>query len=93
VIEYIAFMKKWAPSDSPNNFIVLSGYVNAEAIARGLQRYGDNLTRENLLAQATSFNKERVGMLLPGLNSPIRIRTMRPTGRCAWRSSKRLLEE
>jgi branched-chain amino acid transport system substrate-binding protein len=34
---------------------------------RGLQRCGDNLTRENLLAQATSFNKERVGMLLPGI--------------------------
>jgi hypothetical protein len=67
VIEYIAFMKKWAPTDSPNDFIALSGYVNAQAIARGLQRCGDNLTPENLLAQATSFNKERVGMLLPGI--------------------------
>src|SRR6266478_3128082 len=67
VIEYIAFMKKWAPNDSPNDFIALSGYVNAQAIARGLQRCGDNLTRENLLVQATSFNKERVGMLLPGI--------------------------
>ena len=61
------FMKKWVPNDSPNDFIALSGYVNAQAIAKGLQRCGDNLTRENLLAQATSFNKERVGMLLPGI--------------------------
>jgi ABC-type branched-subunit amino acid transport system substrate-binding protein len=67
VKEYIAFMKKWAPNDSPNDFIALSGYVNAQAIAKGLQRCGDNLTRENLLAQATSFSKERVGMLLPGI--------------------------
>jgi ABC-type branched-subunit amino acid transport system substrate-binding protein len=67
VKEYIAFMKKWAPNDSPNDFIALSGYVNAQAIAKGLQRCGDNLTRENLLAQATSFNKDRVGMLLPGI--------------------------
>jgi branched-chain amino acid transport system substrate-binding protein len=67
VKEYVAFMKKWAPNDSPNDFIALSGYVNAQAIAKGLQRCGDNLTRENLLAQATSFNKERVGMLLPGI--------------------------
>jgi branched-chain amino acid transport system substrate-binding protein len=65
--EYIAFMKKWAPNDSPADFVALSGYVNAQAIAKGLQRCGDNLTRENLLAQATSFNKERVGMLLPGI--------------------------
>ena len=67
VKEYVAFMKNWAPNDSPNDFIALSGYVTAEAIAKGLQRCGDNLTRENLLAQATSFNKERVGMLLPGI--------------------------
>ncbi|QOZ28041.1 ABC transporter substrate-binding protein [Bradyrhizobium sp. CCBAU 51753] len=67
VKDYIAFMKKWAPNDSPNDFIALSGYINAQAIAKGLQRCGDNLTRENLLAQATSFNKERVGMLLPGI--------------------------
>jgi hypothetical protein len=60
-------MKKWAPNDSSNDFIALSGYVNAQAVAKGLQRCGDNLTRENLLALATSFNKERVGMLLPGI--------------------------
>ncbi|RXH04333.1 ABC transporter substrate-binding protein [Bradyrhizobium vignae] len=67
VKDYVTFMKKWAPNDSPNDFIALSGYINAQAIAKGLQRCGDNLTRENLLAQATSFNKERVGMLLPGI--------------------------
>jgi ABC-type branched-subunit amino acid transport system substrate-binding protein len=67
VKQYIAFMKKWAPDDSPNDFIALSGYVNAQAVAKGLQRCGDNLTRENLLAQATSFKEERVGMLLPGI--------------------------
>ncbi len=67
VKDYVAFMKKWAPNDSPNDFIALSGYINAQAIATGLRRCGDNLTRENLLAQATSFNKERVGMLLPGI--------------------------
>jgi ABC-type branched-subunit amino acid transport system substrate-binding protein len=67
VKDYVAFMTKWAPNDSPNDFIALSGYINAQAIAKGLQRCGDNLTRENLLAQATSFNRERVGMLLPGI--------------------------
>ena len=67
VKDYVAFMKKWVPNDSPNDFIAVSGYINAQAIAKGLERCGDNLTRENLLAQATSFNKERVGMLLPGI--------------------------
>ena len=67
VIDYIAFMKKWAPNDSPNDFIALSGYINAQLIARALRRCGDDLTRDNLLAQATNFKSERVTMLLPGV--------------------------
>jgi len=67
VVEYISFMKKWAPNDSPNDFIALSGYINAQAIALALKRCGDDLTRENLLNQATGFKKDRVGMLLPGV--------------------------
>jgi ABC-type branched-subunit amino acid transport system substrate-binding protein len=67
VIEYIAFMKKWAPNDSPNDFIGLMGYLTAQAIARALERCGDDLTRENLLYQATNLKKQRVAMLLPGV--------------------------
>jgi ABC-type branched-subunit amino acid transport system substrate-binding protein len=97
VVDYIAFMKKWAPNDSPNDFIALSGYVNAQAIALGLQRCGDNLTRENLLAQATTFNKDRVGMLLPGIEltnskenyAPYRTLRMAVFEKTSWK----LLEE
>jgi branched-chain amino acid transport system substrate-binding protein len=97
VVDYIAFMKKWAPNDSPNDFIALSGYVNAQAIALGLQRCGDNLTRENLLTQATTFNKERVGMLLPGIEltnskenyAPYRTLRMAVFEKTSWK----LLEE
>lgn len=93
VKDYVAFMKKWAPNDSPNDFIALSGYINAQAIAKGLQRCGDNLTRENLLAQATSFNKERVGMLLPGIEltnskenyAPYRSLRMATFDKTSWR--------
>ena len=67
VIEYIAFMKKWAPNDSPNDFIGLMGYLTAQAIARALEQCGDDLTRENLLYQATNLKKQRVAMLLPGV--------------------------
>ena len=56
VIEYVAFMKKYAPNDNPGDFIGLNGYITAQGIAYGLQRCGDELTRENFLKQATSFN-------------------------------------
>lgn len=67
VVEYVAFMKKWAPNDSTNDFIGLVGYINAQAIARALERCGDDLTRDSLLYQASNFQKERVAMLLPGV--------------------------
>jgi hypothetical protein len=45
--EYVEFMKKYAPNDSPTDFIALSGYINAQTIALGVQRCGDNLTRNS----------------------------------------------
>ena len=64
---YVAFMKQWAPNDSPRDFIGLSGHVNAAIIAHALQRCGDDLRRENLRNLAADFNKDRVDMLLPGI--------------------------
>ena len=95
--EYLAFIKKYAPNESPLDAIGVSGYVNAQAIALGLKRCGDNLTRENLLAQATTFNKERVGMLLPGIEltnskenyAPYRTLRMAVFEKTSWK----LLEE
>ena len=67
VKEYVAFMKKWAPNDNPGDFVALSGYVIAQAIAKGLSDCGDNLTRENLLKQASSFKGQHFKMMLPGV--------------------------
>ena len=67
VIEYVAFMKKWAPNDNPGDFIALSGYVIAQGIAQAIRQCGDDLTRENLLKQATSMKGQRFKMMLPGI--------------------------
>lgn len=67
VTEYIAFMKKWVPNDNPGDFIGLVGYINAQGIAHGLQRCGDDLSRENFLKQAMSFQNQRFKMMLPGV--------------------------
>jgi ABC-type branched-subunit amino acid transport system substrate-binding protein len=67
VKEYVAFMKKWAPNDNPGDFVALSGYIIAQGIAKGLSDCGDDLTRENLLKQASSFKGQRFKMLLPGV--------------------------
>jgi branched-chain amino acid transport system substrate-binding protein len=70
---YLAFLQKWAPHESPHDFVGLSGYINAEGVAMVLQRCGDELTRENLLKQAISVKSATLPMVLPGIelnNSP-----------------------
>lgn len=67
VVEYVAFMKKWVPNDNPADFIALSGYVIAQGIAQAIKQCGDDLTRENLLKQATTMKGQRFKMMLPGV--------------------------
>lgn len=67
VKEYVAFMKKWVPNDNPGDFVALSGYVIAQGIAYAVKQCGDDLTRENLLKQATNLKGQHFKMLLPGI--------------------------
>jgi ABC-type branched-subunit amino acid transport system substrate-binding protein len=67
VKEFIAFMQKYDPNDSPSDFVALSGYITVQGIVDVLTRCGDNLTRENVLKQATSLNGVRYHMHLPGI--------------------------
>jgi branched-chain amino acid transport system substrate-binding protein len=67
VKEYVEFMKKWVPNDNPGDFVALSGYINAQVIAYALKQCGDDLTRENLLKQATNLRGLHFKMMLPGI--------------------------
>ena len=67
VKEYVEFMKKWVPNDNPGDFVALSGYIIAQGIADALRQCGDDLTRENLLKQATNMKGKHFKMMLPGI--------------------------
>jgi branched-chain amino acid transport system substrate-binding protein len=67
VKEYVDFMKKWVPNDNPGDFVALSGYIIAQGIAHAIKQCGDDLSRENLLKQATSLRGQRFKMMLPGI--------------------------
>jgi ABC-type branched-subunit amino acid transport system substrate-binding protein len=67
VKEYVEFVKKWVPNDNPGDFVALSGYIIAQGIAHALKQCGDDLTRENLLKQATSMRGQHYKMMLPGI--------------------------
>jgi branched-chain amino acid transport system substrate-binding protein len=65
---YKDFLKKYAPSVNPDDYSVLVAYMNVHAITLALQKCGDDLTRANLIKQATSLNGERLPMMLPGVS-------------------------
>ena len=65
---YKEFLKKYAPSANPDDYSVLVAYMNVHAIELALKKCGDQLTRENLIRQATSLHGERLPMMLPGIS-------------------------
>jgi branched-chain amino acid transport system substrate-binding protein len=66
-IAWVAWMKKFFPEgrlDDPQNVV---GYVQAQTIVQILQQCGDDLTRENVMRQATNLRNFHAAMLLPGI--------------------------
>jgi ABC-type branched-subunit amino acid transport system substrate-binding protein len=65
---YKEFLKTYAPSANPDDYSVLVAYMNVHAVTLALKQCGDQLTRENLIHQATSLHGERLPMMLPGIS-------------------------
>lgn len=67
VQEYLAFMKKWAPNESPRDSNAIAAYLVGQIFQYVVQKAGDDLTRENVLRQATTLRDVKLKMLLPGV--------------------------
>ena len=67
VVEYLAFAKKYMPNLNIEDNTAVPGYINSVMISRVLRACGDELTRENVLKQATSLKDAVAPMLLPGI--------------------------
>jgi branched-chain amino acid transport system substrate-binding protein len=64
---YRDFLKRYAPAANPDDYSVLVAYMNVNGVTLALKKCGDQLTRENLIQQATSLHGERLPMMLPGI--------------------------
>jgi branched-chain amino acid transport system substrate-binding protein len=62
-----AWMDKNMPGANKADANHVYGYAASSLMHETLKRCGDNLTRANLMKQASSFQKFRVPMLLPGI--------------------------
>ena len=79
--EYRAFMKEWAPNEEVEDSVF--PYATAQIIVEILKNCGDDLSRENLIRQATNMRGVQLPLFLPGLTINVT-----PTNRIAWRKAR-----
>jgi branched-chain amino acid transport system substrate-binding protein len=64
---YKAFMAKYAPGEDANSGIATYGYSTAALLVHILKQCGDDLTRANIMKQATSIRNYVSDIALPGM--------------------------
>jgi branched-chain amino acid transport system substrate-binding protein len=64
---WLAWMKRYYPEGDVTDWVNVFGYTIAQALAHVLQQCGDNLTRENVMAQAAQLKDLELPLLLPGI--------------------------
>ena len=67
--KYKAFMAKYAPDMDPNNTLSSYGYGAAQLMVYILKQCGDDLTRANVMKQATNIKNYVADLSLPGMSA------------------------
>jgi branched-chain amino acid transport system substrate-binding protein len=65
--DWLAWMQKYFPGGDLKDNLNVFGYTVAQTLEQVLKQAGDNLTRENIMKQASSLDMT-LPMLLPGVN-------------------------
>ena len=65
--EWSAFMDKYFPEGDKTSTFSVYGYLLAQTMVQVLKQCGDELTRANIMKQATSLKDFELGLLLPGI--------------------------
>jgi ABC-type branched-subunit amino acid transport system substrate-binding protein len=66
--EWLAWMKKYNAAGNVADGFNVYGYVTAQSLVAVLKACGDNLTRDNVMRQATAIRDLRLPMMLPGIS-------------------------
>ncbi|WP_375413661.1 ABC transporter substrate-binding protein [uncultured Bradyrhizobium sp.] len=64
---YFTMMEKYYPEGDKNSSFNSYGYSTAQLLVHVLKQCGDNLTRENVLKQATNLKNVELDLALPGV--------------------------
>jgi branched-chain amino acid transport system substrate-binding protein len=66
--KYFDFMAKYYPEGDKNSNFNTYGYSTAQLLVHVLKQCGDDLTRENVLKQATNLKDVQLDLALPGIH-------------------------
>jgi branched-chain amino acid transport system substrate-binding protein len=67
MMEFVEFLKKNAPDLDPVDASTIYGYNVAMGLMQVLKQCGDDLTRENIMKQASNIKDLALPLLLPGI--------------------------
>jgi branched-chain amino acid transport system substrate-binding protein len=67
VIGLREFAKKWMADGDPNDALLCAGYGSAQVLEQILRQCGDDLTRDNVMAQALNLHDFSAPTTLPGI--------------------------
>jgi branched-chain amino acid transport system substrate-binding protein len=65
--KYLDFMEKYYPDGDKNSLFNIYGYSTAQLLIYTLKQCGDDLTRDNVMKQATSLKNVELDLALPGI--------------------------
>ena len=65
--EWLAWMQRYNPEGNLSDYYNVLGYSTAMTMVHVLKQCGDDLSRENILRQATNIQHLELPMLLPGV--------------------------
>ncbi|KQP13309.1 ABC transporter substrate-binding protein [Pseudorhodoferax sp. Leaf267] len=67
VKDYLAFMKQYYPDGDPTDRVCYNGYSATQLMVHVLRQCGDELTRENVMKQASHLKNVELPLLIPGI--------------------------
>ena len=65
--QWSEFMDKYFPEGDKSSTFTVYGYALSQTLVQVLKQCGDELTRKNVMKQATNLKDFEVGVLLPGI--------------------------
>ncbi|WP_445488380.1 ABC transporter substrate-binding protein [Rhodopseudomonas sp. RCAM05734] len=68
VKRYFAFMEKYYPEGDKNSNLNVYGYITTQLLVHVLKQCGDDLTRANVMYQASHLTNVTLDVLLPGIS-------------------------